>query len=394
MQRYYSLFPAREPREIEDGAAAEQVLDLLRQSVTRRLRSDVPLGSSLSGGMDSTAIVSLIDGLADSDQPLKVFSARFDDAARDEGPWIEKALAQVRAEPHETRPSAEDLVDALSRVFYHQEEPFGSASILAQWKVMELASEAGVTVLLDGQGADEMFAGYPPMYRSRFLELYRTDRKLFDRERAAYVARHGRAWPLTFGMRFIADSISPEAVRLGGRVRRAVTAPEYLRPFAPDFAGAHRNAPPPFVTHRNLDDALLHAVMRQGLPALLRYADRNAMAFGREVRLPYLSHELVELAFTLPPGMKLRDGWTKWILRSAVEGIIPGEIAWREDKLGYEPPQADWLADPRIVERTRAGRELLVERGILRDVESGDPWPVLMASELFAFAAGFPEGTA
>ena len=390
-RRYYDLVSPREPREIEADVAARRIYELLERSVTRRLRSDVPLGSSLSGGIDSTAIVSLIDRLADSDQPLRVFSARFNDPERDEGPWIGKALASVRAEPHETRPTAVDLADTLSHVFFHQEEPFASASILAQWKVMELAGKTGVTVLLDGQGADEIFAGYPPQYRSRLLELYRTDRDLFAVERQAYEARHGRTWPLSFGMRFFADALSPGAVRLCGRVRRSLTTPGYMKVLAPEFAEEHRDAPPPFVTFRTLDDALRHRMTQQGLPALLRYADRNAMAFAREVRLPYLCHELVEFAFSLPAGMKLREGWTKWILRRAVDGLIPREIAWREDKLGYEPPQDDWLADPQIVERTRAGRELLVGAGVLRDAEAGDAWPVLMASELFAFADKFAE---
>jgi asparagine synthase (glutamine-hydrolysing) len=103
----------------------------------------------------------------------------------------------------------------------------------------------------------------------------------------------------------------------------------------------------------------------EGLEELLRIADRNSMAHSTEIRLPFLNHELVEFVFSLPPGFKIHQGWTKWILRQAVDPLLPAEITWRKDKLGFEPPQEKWMQDARVQESIRAAKKILVDARVL-----------------------------
>jgi asparagine synthase (glutamine-hydrolysing) len=245
---------------------------------------------------------------------------------------------------------------------------------------MKLAAREETTVLLDGQGADETLAGYLHYFRPLFLGLFRTDRARLRREVEAYRKNHGDAYPISLDRRFRLEARRPELLRFLGRIRRRFTRPSYLRDLAPEFVRAHRTDAPPFVMHRSLDAALRHATTEQGLVSLLRFADRSSMAFAREVRLPFLSHELVEFLFTLPDSMKIGDGETKRILRASMQDVLPPELAARKDKLGFRPPQAAWMAHPAIVERVAAAKADLRERGILTHPVPDRDWAYLMAS--------------
>jgi asparagine synthase (glutamine-hydrolysing) len=117
---------------------------------------------------------------------------------------------------------------------------------------------------------------------------------------------------------------------------------------------------------RKLNDILYFHTSQLGLQELLRYADRNSMAHGREVRLPFLDHELIQFVFSLPAHFKIKNGWTKWILRSSMENQLPEQIVWRKEKVGFEPPQVQWMQDTRIKERIMESRKLLIKEKILK----------------------------
>jgi asparagine synthase (glutamine-hydrolysing) len=228
----------------------------------------------------------------------------------------------------------------LEKVIWHQDQPFGSLSIYAQWSVMRLAREQGVTVLLDGQGADESLAGYHLYFAALFRYLLRTGRWLeLAREMRGYSATHGRA-----RLRSLAFYAMPKvAVRLIRSLRMGSgISPVFSRTQAA-VPSAHAS-PGQFRT--DLDDMLASTLTETMLPGLLRYADRNSMAFGREVRLPYLDHRLVELAFRLPWDLKLHRGQTKRVLREAMSDYLPASVRDRRDKIGFAPPQVAWLRGP------------------------------------------------
>ncbi len=323
--------------------AVERFREILFDSVRIRLRSDVPVGSSLSGGIDSSSIVSTIHA-EKTTQSLhqKTFSARFHSKAHDEGRFIEIVTYRVEADTHEVWVEPERFIDEFELLQYHQEEPIASASPFAQWLVMRLAKDNATTVLLDGQGADEILAGYDQahgMFLAHWLRRGRLDKVL--RELAHFGQRYHS---LREPAQFAAYYSLPEGLR-DGLVERYYRSASVVSPEIHDaYAPAHVAAPKPF--RDRLRNELVRWQTTTQLPEFLRYADRNSMAFSREVRLPFLDHRLAEFCFGLPPDLLLSGATTKVILRDAMRGIVPDKILDRKDKLAYAPPQRQWNHGP------------------------------------------------
>lgn len=325
IKKYWSLDTIQVNQSISFDDAKDRYFELFKNSVQMRLRSDVPVGSSLSGGLDSSSIVLMIDQLKREGQKQKVFSARFKNFEKDEGTFIEEVINRSKnIEAYNTWPVEQNLTDFVEKVAHHQEEPFGSSSIVAQWSVMQLAKENNVTVLMDGQGADEFLAGYVPEYQTYLTQLFFENRKLYKKEFENYQDNFGKTRPV----KRYTDS---ETWRMKvGRLKKQMMGQE--------------------IGYDKLKDRLKYKLTSAGLKELLRYSDRNSMAHSREVRLPFLSHQLVEFVFSLPDSFLIHDGWTKYIHRKSLENILPSKITWRKDKLGYEPPQKRWMENPEIKE--------------------------------------------
>jgi asparagine synthase (glutamine-hydrolysing) len=289
----------------------------------------------LSGGLDSSTVVSVMNRLLPEHAVQKTFSARFDDPSRDEGRWMDLVTANNRVERHDVWPNAERFFEELGALTWHQEEPFTSASVYAQWSVMRLARENDVTVLLDGQGADEMLAGYHSYFNEITDDLVRSlNWQAYLKWRRDCLTLHGVV-PGSVARVFIQKMPKP-LKRLVKKALRRNGAQAEVEPAAPDY-------PREFKDVSSLRKLLWWSTTREGLVELLRYADRNSMAHSREVRLPFLDHNLVEFVFTLPDRMLVRDGYTKWVLRKAFVDTVPTAISTRVDKLGYMPPQERWL---------------------------------------------------
>lgn len=340
-RRYWHATGANVP---EDRAAAiEGFRELLFDSIRIRLRSDVPVGSSLSGGLDSSSIVSTINAEKSSQRVhQKTFSARFRSKLHDEGNYIKIVADNVEAETHDIFVEPEAFIEEFAQLQWHQEEPIASASPFAQWLVMKLAKQESTTVLLDGQGADELLAGYDQahgMFWAHWARKGRFDR--VAREMLAYARRyHKLREPSLFSVYYSL----PETLR--DRLAEAyyhssnIVSPGLHR----DFSPAHAVTDHPFPDR--LRNELLRWQTTTQLPEFLRYADRNSMAFSREVRLPFLDHRLVEYGFGLPPDLLLNSAVTKVVLREAMRGIVPERVLQRKDKLAYSPPQERWLRGP------------------------------------------------
>ena len=326
--------------DLTAGDAVETFAELLDASTRARLNADVPVGSSLSGGLDSSTIVGLVAAQRGrSSFAQNSFSATFDDdPAISEGPQIDAMVRHAGVRSFRVKPTAAGLMAESQKVHFHQEEPFLSASIYLQWCVARLAKEHDTTVLLDGQGADELLAGYQPWFRFHQLDL-------LDRGQ------------------FMAAAL--ETIQFNGRLQKAACAyPDSRRRFDERTAFsllqlAAAAVRRPAVWHRVDKEGLARpepgmrlrrlageTLQYNGLPTLLRYADRNSMAFSREVRLPFLDYELVDFCLRLPDRLLIRDGWQKWILRKAAVGVVPPSISWRADKVGYAAPLDVWLRGP------------------------------------------------
>jgi len=398
--RYWSIDPENVDQNISEVDAKDQFRKLFFESVNHRLRADVPVGSSLSGGLDSSLIVCAIDSLNNDKQRRQAtFSARFPGFAKDEGKYMQAVIDRTNVEPHFVYPDENGLTDNLEKLFYHQEEPFGSASIYAQYCVMALAKENNVTVLLDGQGADELLAGYHPYIDNYLGELRSRDKAIWQRETQAhrdlYGMRNGRSNLRETAMIYMPERLKDSARRFRNRLpsrtpfflnndfQRANSASSFHYPRRPD----------------SLQAALYRDACGGPLEELLRYADRNSMAHSREVRLPFLHFRLAEFLFSLPASFKIHNGVYKYIMREAFRDLLPTAIAGRTDKVGYEPPQKSWLADPRMTDRVNSGAHSLAAAGILNPktldliqsleenttIFTSYNWKILMAANLLEF---------
>ncbi len=362
LEKYWDPDPLYKHRGINEKEALEQFESLLLRSVSRRLRSDVPVGTSLSGGLDSSSIAGLAAGLTGSPSSFKAFTAVFPGFEKDESVHAQETVKHFGLEPFTVTATAADLVRDWDKLCEHQEEPFGSASIYAQYKVFELAKKTGVKVLLDGQGADETLAGYMKYYKWFWQELFRRRRLHHSRELPAARALGVKE---RFTVKNMIAAFFPafaSVVIERQYLLRALRQEDLDREFVRLQSREAYYTPP---EHFTLNGVLYFNTCVHGLEELLRYADRNAMAHGRETRLPFLDHELVEFVFSLPAEYKIRHGRTKWILREIMKNKLPEIITWRNDKVGFEPPQAAWMRDPQLQELVHEAKKKLVQNKIL-----------------------------
>lgn len=346
--------------------AIDRFTELFTTSVKRRLRSDVPVGTSLSGGLDSSAVAATINGIWKKSKKLIAFSAVFPGFERDESAYIKSVTEDLKLENFIVAPNAGDLVSVFEKLCYYQEEPFQSASIYAQYKVFELAKQHNVKVLLDGQGADETLAGY-----NRYIHWYL--QQLVSRKRFKALVKEKKTFrenkiPFEWNVKNYLATYLPAhaAIHLEkNEYQKIAKHPFIRRDFIRSMQGRELEGIfKPVVT--KLNDILHFHTTLLGLEELLRFADRNSMANSREVRLPFLNHELVEFIFSLPADFKIHDGATKWILRKAMEKQLPDSIVWRKDKVGFEPPQKLWMEDVQVQEYIQESKRKLVNNRILK----------------------------
>lgn len=330
-ERYWKLSTEQRSIKVED--AIEQFQSLFSQSISRRLRSDVPVGSSLSGGLDSSMVVGYM--AANKNITQNTFSAAFPGFEKDESHFQSMMVDRIKTNHHVTSPDMATNLSNIDKILFHHEEPFSSLSIAVQYEVFKLARANNVTVLLDGQGADEILAGYSYFTFSYLRELAlkgKIGTAMYVANKAADKQAKSRAYFLGGAMSTMVPKKIVDRYKSGDQS----TAKALLNPdFAKQFADLEETD---LEIYNSLNDALDHRTNIFGLDQLLRYCDRNAMAHGVEVRLPFLNHDLVEFIFSLPSGMKIYNGWTKWIARKAAHSYVPEEIIWRKEKVAYESP--------------------------------------------------------
>lgn len=347
---------------IRENEAIEKLNEIFFQSIKKRLRSDVTIGSSLSGGLDSSCIIAGANELSHAHFSQKTFSAVFPDFEKDESSYIIQVAKKFNLKNYTTSPTANDLVKTLEKLCHHQEMPFPSSSIFLQYKVFELAARHHVKVLLDGQGADEIFAGYTKYIHWYLQEILRLRPLTITREIAAFKKNKinvNWSWKNYLASIFPAQTANQLEKKASKKILHNSDINEDFRQQFFDRPSIYK----PLVT--KLNDILYFNTFQSGLDDLLHYADRNSMAHGTELRLPFLSHELVELAFALPSGFKIHNGFTKYILRKAFENKLPEEITWRSDKVGFEPPQKLWMQSPILLDYLHEAKRKLIDYRIL-----------------------------
>ncbi len=354
--------------KISEIDAIKQLELLLENSVKRRLRSDVAVGTSLSGGIDSSTIAYFIKQNADKKtKKFKTFSAIFPGYNKDESIYINELCNNFSLENITVTPNAEGLLKDFEKLCYHQEEPFASSSIYAQFKVYELAAANKIKVLLDGQGADETLSGYTKHLHWYLQELSAKGNYIEMKKQRQLLQKANVPFAWDFKNILAAYLPSHTALALEKREYNKIIKSQFINSTllnkikGKEWLGIYK----PVVT--KLNDILYHNTMQHGLEELLRYADRNSMAHGTEVRLPFLNYELVNFIFSLPSSLKIKDGFTKYILRKTMSGKIPDKILWNTNKIGFETPQKSWMENKQVQEMIFSCKEKLVKDHILND---------------------------
>lgn len=324
-------------------------------SIELRLRSDVRVGTCLSGGLDSSVIAAFASELhlrRGAAEPFRAVTAVSVDAQLDESGYAKEVVDRCGLDWVRTRPTPADFEQHLNSVVVAQEEPFPTPSMILQYFVMKAAKEAGITVLLDGQGGDELLLGYP-IHRGLHLRWV-----LRHRGAAAALAEFVR---LRRAGTVSSFSLLKYMVGSGSPSRRAAF-----------FARRHRHlrltASVPSLSSpegglRGIEESQCNDVFRNILPQLLRFEDRNSMAWSVESRLPFLDFRVVELCLSMPVEAKIHQGWSKYVLRRVAANRLPPSIAWRRSKFGFEAPDDAWL-EPHRDEMRRA----VLSSGLLREV--------------------------
>lgn len=358
IKSYWRLIIPETPLNIKLNDAIAEWESLFTTSLLRRMRSDVTVGSSLSGGLDSSYIVALI--CSHQKNNINSFSATFPGFERDESEYIDAVVNHVgKINSYKVTPTGEDLLNDFSKLADHQEEPFQSASIYAQYKVFELARKHNTIVLIDGQGADELLGGYLPYYEDYLRQLFFWNRREYRKQIQTYGAIHGDYAP-------VRDYADQENLRMKiGRIKQKIS-------------GAERAYPKTYLKQRLVND-----LCGQPLQTLLRYADRDSMAHSVEVRLPFLNHTLAEWVVKLPDSLFLNEGWFKVLLRNSADQYLPEKVVWRKRKVGYEPPQKNWLHTEPVKQKINEARKIFGAKRPEDEAAAGyQDWRLLMAKYL------------
>ncbi|NLM31093.1 MAG: asparagine synthase (glutamine-hydrolyzing) [Methanomicrobiales archaeon] len=375
--RWYHLKPQQFSGTFDE--AATEFKQLLQDSVRLRLRSDVPGGSCLSGGLDSSSIVCLASDLLGEEQNdgfLKTFSACSDVKQYDEQEYIDEVVKSRQIEAYYTYPSFEKLLQQLDDIIWHQDEPFKTTSIYAQWLVFQLAADHGVKVLLDGQGADEQLCGYQWFFGCRYADHFHSMEWVrLWRDIKAVKSWHGvsELQSLTMmGYYLLPSSIRQvmKAHATAGRAKPSWINTDLLSVCYSPVRQIDESSSTRSETITITQSIALDQMLRISLPTLLHWQDRNSMAHSVETRTPFLDYRMVEYIMGLPEEYRIDGGVTKRVLREAMKGILPEKIRIRMDKMGFYTAEEHWLRheNPEIF-RQLLQEAVLDSKGILkRDV--------------------------
>jgi asparagine synthase (glutamine-hydrolysing) len=346
--------------------AAQELRELFLDSIRLHFRSDVPLGAALSGGVDSSAVVCAMRHL-EPRAPIHTFTFVAPGSPVDEEPWADLVNSHVGAISHKILAGPAELAVDIDALIRSQGEPFGSTSIYAQYRVFQAAREVGIIVTLDGQGADELLAGYDGYPEARL-------RSLFDQHRYGAATSLLQAWQQWPGrgrrraLQALVLALAPEQTgarlkQLRSELRDSWLNLRWLRDRG--VKGIASEAAPlasfPDRQGRQLASSLRSALTGQGLAALLRHADRNSMHWSVESRVPFLTTDLAEFLLSMPEEYLLSDaGETKHLFRAAMRGIVPDQILDRSDKIGFATPELAWLQAlaPQIDDWLAAAKEI------------------------------------
>lgn len=344
LERYYDLkeLVAAFPVEGIGKDPFATYAKYFEDAIDLHVRADVEIGSCLSGGLDSSSIVAIVAPKMPATR-YNTFTAAYHNPHIDESHFAKQVSSHFpNIEDFYTYPSVNEFWEDLDKLVWHQDLPIQSTSIFAQWMVMKLAAEHHMKVLLDGQGADESLGGYDYFMGVYLLSLI-THLKGYAFLKQSCQLRRNRSINVLTDMSRAALVYLPagfqKRLKERYRISSACMSEEFRDRFVPNNFQQSMG--------KSFRDRCIYS-MGEFLQVLLRYEDRNSMAFSIESRVPFLDHRLVELTLALDDQLKINNGWSKYVLRKAVEKKLPPPVVWRKDKKGFITPQKDWIGQSRF----------------------------------------------
>jgi len=334
IKRYYNIEIDEKIEELSEKDSVAQYKEKLRNSIELRLRSDVTVGTCLSGGLDSSAIASIASALytKQTGKQFKAIHAKSTDRKTDESVYAKKVVAHCHMDLNIVEPTTQEFIESIDEVIYTQEEPFGGPSIFMQYFVMKEAKRWDCKVMLDGQGGDETLLGYEKYYPAYLITLNPWGRikgffnasknsKLTIKQLLGYFIYFTNAKIRIKRLRQKNSFIKDKYLDMVNRDIVEISSQNYLDIFKLQYGEIYATK----------------------MPHLLKYEDKNSMRHSIETRLPFIDYELLQTALSLNNNFKIKDGWTKYILRKTVDRLLPKNIVWRKNKLGFEAPADTWI---------------------------------------------------
>ena len=336
ISQYYSITIDDNIQNLSKEEAYTSFEKEFERAVNWRMRSDVKVGTCLSGGLDSSAIASFAANINKklSDQAFCSITAQSTEEASDESHYAKLVGTHLGLEQHFTKPTIDDFYKNIDELIYTQEEPFVGPTVFMQYFVMKEARKNGIIVLLDGQAADESLLGY-----LRYIPTYITSKPWYRRTSALIEAKKNYGISFRSVIKNILYFTSPIGKKYYQIARLPKLKKEYKSLIDYSVSQDHAKA------FKNLEELQKMELTKTQVPQLLRFEDKNSMRHGIETRLPFLDWNLVELMLSLNNDLKIKDGWSKYILRKTVETKLPNEIVWRRTKMNFNAPLSEWMED-------------------------------------------------
>jgi asparagine synthase (glutamine-hydrolysing) len=349
--QYYAPSPVTHPQYTEQEGV-QLFKEKMAEAVRLCMRSDVPIGTCLSGGLDSSYVAAIAAGMQvnNADNRFAAVTAASVDAQNNEAPFARMVAQQFGLQWHEITPDTNAFYQSIQQVVRQQEEPIHSTSVVMQSFVMRAAKAAGIKVLLDGQGADELLLGYPVHLGVMLRQLAPWPAT----QLAANAHKH-----YAFDWLQLAKIWAYHSHPIRKTNRQLAQWQKLLQPSCIPYVNnswakaAEKAIQTSAMAYQQWDISV------GNLPMLLQYEDKNGMAFSVETRLPYLDYKLVDWCLGLPDVFKINKGWSKYILRQAMAGWLDDDITWRRRKIGFEAPDKFWMADAGYFSNVIAESDLL-----------------------------------
>ncbi len=347
LYKYYDI--TFEPSNTALAESVENYKTSLEEAIKLRMRSDVKVGTCLSGGLDSSSVAAMASKLYTGEGKFNAVHAKSEEQATDESKFAKEVAEHANLDLHIIEPSYTDFKNTIEDVIYTQEEPFGTPSVAMQYFVLQKARSINCIVMLDGQGGDETLLGY-----EKYYPAYLKSQGSLSLMKNVFKSSQNSKLSLKKTIQFLIYFTNYKLRLKRLKKKNSFVKSDLLNRFESASLKAMATA------YRDIKTLQKQEILSTQMPHLLKYEDKNAMRHAVETRLPFIDYKTLETAVNTVDSYKIRDGWTKYILRKVVDPILPKSIVWRKNKLGFNAPEGIWLKKHgKIMEDTVLQSELL-----------------------------------